>query len=231
MSQQLMSTAGDAACDPAARTTRSLLGYGVIAGPGYVVVSLVQALTRDGFDLRRHAWSLLSNGHLGWIQIANFVVTGLMTVAFAIGLRRALDQGRGGTWAPRLIGVFGLSLVGAGIFRADPALGFPAGTPNGSDQVSWHGAAHFASGAVGFTCLIVACFVMARRFAGQGRRDWAVFSGLTGVLFLAGFLGVAAGAGTAGSTVGFTVTIVLAWAWVSALAAHLYRWPAPPARD
>ncbi|MEN3309228.1 MAG: hypothetical protein V7603_5430, partial [Micromonosporaceae bacterium] len=55
MSQQLMSTTGDATCDPAARITRSLLGYGVIAGPGYVVVSLVQALTRDGFDLRRHA--------------------------------------------------------------------------------------------------------------------------------------------------------------------------------
>ena len=84
--------------------TRSLLGYGVIAGPLYVVVSLAQALTRDGFDLTRHAWSLLANGSLGWIQIANFVVVGAMTIAFAVGLRRALPAQR---WAPRLVGVYG----------------------------------------------------------------------------------------------------------------------------
>ena len=36
-------------CDPATAVTRSLLGYGVIAGPLYVAVSLTQALTRAGF--------------------------------------------------------------------------------------------------------------------------------------------------------------------------------------
>ena len=81
--------------------TRTLLAYGVIAGPVYVLVSLAQALTRAGFDLTRHPWSLLSNGGPGWIQITNFVATGLMTVALAVGLRRALRPGRGGTWAPR----------------------------------------------------------------------------------------------------------------------------------
>src|SRR5689334_25447079 len=80
----------DQRCSPAARVTRSLLGYGVIAGPFYVVVSLAQALTRDGFRLDQHAWSLLENGGLGWIQITNFILTGLMTVAGAAGLRRAL---------------------------------------------------------------------------------------------------------------------------------------------
>jgi hypothetical protein len=56
-------------CDHESRTTKSLLGYGVIAGPLYVAVSLAQALTRQGFDPTRHAWSLLSNGGLGWIQV------------------------------------------------------------------------------------------------------------------------------------------------------------------
>ena len=41
-------------CDPEDRVTKSLLGYGVIAGPCCVVVSLAQALTRPGFDLSRH---------------------------------------------------------------------------------------------------------------------------------------------------------------------------------
>ena len=60
------------------RITKSLLGYGVIAGPSTSVTSLAQALTREGFDLPGTPWSLLANGGPGWIQIANFVVTGLM---------------------------------------------------------------------------------------------------------------------------------------------------------
>ena len=72
---------GTVACDPATRMTRSLLGYGALAGPVYVVVSLAQALTRTGFDLSRHEWSLLANGPHGWIQVANFELTGLLALA------------------------------------------------------------------------------------------------------------------------------------------------------
>ena len=34
--------------------TRALLACGVVGGPLYVTVTLVEALTRDGFDLRTH---------------------------------------------------------------------------------------------------------------------------------------------------------------------------------
>ncbi len=43
-----------------ARATRAMLNAGVVAGPFFVLVSLAQAFTRDGFDLRRHAFSMLS---------------------------------------------------------------------------------------------------------------------------------------------------------------------------
>jgi hypothetical protein len=210
------------------RVTKTLLASGVVAGPLYVLVSLTEALTRDGFDLARHQWSLLSNGDLGWIHITNLVVTGLMTIAFAVGLRRALRPGRGVTWAARLVGVYGASLVGAGVFRADPALGFPPGTPEGVARVSWHGVLHFVSGGIGFLCLVAACFVVARWFAAEGRRGWVRFSQATGLLFLAGFATVAAGGGSAWSNLAFTAAVVLAWSWVSALAAHLYRRAAHP---
>src|SRR3954453_22999436 len=108
--------------DAATRVTKTLLTCGVLAGPCYVVVSLTQALTREGFALTRHAWSLLTNGELGWIQVANLIVTGLMVLAGAVGLRRALASGKGSPWAPRLLSVYGVSMVGAGIFTADPAL-------------------------------------------------------------------------------------------------------------
>jgi hypothetical protein len=205
----------------AAPVTRALLACGVVAGPLYVLVSVTEALTRDGFDLARHSWSLLSNGDLGWVHVANLVVTGLLTVAFAVGLRRVLRPGRGGTWVPRLIGVYGLSLVGAGVFRADPAMGFPPGTAEGAAEVTWHGILHFVCGGIGFVCLVVACLLVAGRFAAEGRPGWARFSRATGVLFLAGFVAVAAGAGAAWSNVAFTAAVVLAWSWVSALAAHL----------
>jgi hypothetical protein len=209
--------------DRAMGITRNLLACGVAAGPVYVVVSLAQAFTRDGFDPVRHAWSLLSNGELGWIQITNLVLTGLLTVALAVGLRRVLRPGSGGTWAPRLIGAYGVSLIAAGAFVADPALGFPPGTPAGAADVTWHGTLHFVAGAIGFACLIAACFVIARRFAAEGRRGWAVASRATGVLFAAAFVGIGSGSSSPMINLAFVAAVVIAWAWVSALSAHLYR--------
>ncbi|MER5645456.1 DUF998 domain-containing protein [Streptosporangium sp. NPDC002524] len=227
MAQQTASTANTVARDPRTSVTRSLLGYGVIAGPVYVAVSLAQALTREGFDLTRHAWSMLANGDLGWIQIANLVAAGLASVACAAGLRRALAPGHGATWAPRLVGAYGVSLVGAAIFRADPGMGFPAGTPEGPGPVSWHGMLHFACGAVGFLCVIAACFVIGRRFAAEGRTGWAVCSGLTGALFLATFAAIASGGGATWANLAFITGIVVVWGWLSALSLHLYRRTAP----
>jgi hypothetical membrane protein len=210
-------------CTPAVRVTRSLLGYGVIAGPFYVIVSLAQALTRPGFDLTRHEWSLLANGAMGWIQIGNFVLTGLMVVAAAVGFRRALRPAPGSVWAPRLLAVYGLSLIGAGILRADPADGFPLGTPPGPAAVSWHGLGHLAAGAIGFACLIAACFVLARRLRADARSGLAMWSRVTGIGFLAGFVGIAAGSGSVAANLAFTVAVIAAWIWLSAVSAHLYR--------
>ena len=203
--------------------TRSLLGWGAVAGPFYVVTSVVQGLTRDGFDFTRHQWSLLENGDLGWIQVANFALTGLMLVTFATGLHRALAGGRGARWAPRLAAVFGLSLVTAGIFRADPALGFPVGTPEGVGTVTTHGIIHFTAAGIGFTAIAAACFVVARRLSSDGERGLAIFSRATGVVFLGGFLCVASGAGSVAANLLFTAAVVLVFAWIAVVAVHRYR--------
>jgi Protein of unknown function (DUF998) len=84
---------------PATRTTR-LLACGIVAGPLFLAVVLLQAVARQGFDLGRHPLSLLSLGELGWIQIANFVVTGSLMVVCAVGMRRVLRPGPGGAWGP-----------------------------------------------------------------------------------------------------------------------------------
>lgn len=208
------------ACSPGQRVTRSLLGYGVLAGAVFEASILVQGLTRRGFSLARHDASLLSNGPLGWIQIATFVACGAMTIAAAAGMRRALA----GRWGPRLIAVYGAALMAAGALRADPAYGFGPGAPAGkAAHISWHAAGHLVSAGVGFTALIVACFVVARYFGREGRRGLAVYSRVSGLAFLAAFAGVTTGSSSSAVVVPFYAGVLITWAWLAVASVHLYR--------
>ena len=205
------------------RITKSLLGYGIIAGPIYVVSVVGQMAMRDGYDPTRHAASQLANGEWGWIQIATFLVTGAMTMAAAVGVRRALGPGRLSAWASGLLGVYGAGLVAAGIFRADPSEAFPPGTPPGMGEVSWHGLAHFAAAGIGFAGLVAACFVLGTWFSRNGLTSWAWFSRVTGVVFAGSFLALSSGSGGATTILVFTAAVVLVWAWLRALSVKLYR--------
>ena len=204
------------------RVTKSLLGYGVIAGPFYVLAVAGQMVTRKGFDPTRHAASQLANGDLGWIQIATFLVTGAMTIAAAVGVRRAIGPGRLSAWASGLLGAYGAGLVAAGALRADPSDGFPPGTPPGMGKVSWHGLAHFAVAGVGFACLVAACFVLGAWFARKGLASWTWFSRVTGVVFAGSLMALSSGSGGATTILVFTAAVVLVWAWLTAVSVKLY---------
>ncbi|ROO83411.1 uncharacterized protein DUF998 [Actinocorallia herbida] len=208
-----MDTTIDTACTAESRVTRSLLGYGVIAGPVYVTVSVAQGLTKEGFDFGRHAWSMLANGPYGWIQSANLLLTGLMAAAFAVGLARG-GAGRGATV---LVGLFAAGMAGAGLFPADPGFGFPAGTPDGPGAPTLNGALHLALSGAGLLCLAgAAAFPLARRFA-------PVASRVAGGALAVGFCCVAAGAGAVWANLAFTAAVVGIMGWMSALALHEYR--------
>jgi hypothetical protein len=218
MTQEITGPGASSASERTTTVTRALLACGVAAGPLFIVVDLFQMAARAGFDPARHPISLLSTGELGWIQITNFVVAGLLFVAAAVGMRRVLQGDRGGTWGPRLIGAMGLALIWGGVMVADPADGFPPGTPPGRpDQLSWHGTLHTIGPVVGYLAPLVACFVFARRFGGLGRRGWAAYCTATGVV--APLIAVAAF-----PTGDFRLLFaggVLLWGWASVLAAHL----------
>lgn len=223
--RDLRTGAPGTAGNPAEGLTKDLLVFGIVAGPLWEAVLWAQVLIRDGVNPLRHPASVLANGSLGWIQSANFVLAGAMIIAAAVGMRRALRSGRGRTWAPLLVGAYGAGLVCAGIFRADPAYGFPAGTPAGQGAGSWHSGLHYLFASLGFLALIVACFVLARRFTGLGQRGWAAFSVITGVCFLAANLtGLVIGsAHPAVFTTILDVAVALVWVWISAVSLHLYR--------
>jgi|SRR5689334_4164671 len=200
--------------------TRTLLTCGIVAGPLYIILGFIQMASRPGFDITRHSLSLLANGDLGWIQILNFLVTGILLIAGAIGMKRVLKSGPDSRWAPRMLGLYGLGLVGASIFSADPALGFPPGTPLENNPISWHGMLHFIVGTIGFIGFIVACFMLARRFNSLQRPGWAWYSLITGVLFLASFVGIASGSKGPVSLF-FAIAVVLGFTWISALLSSL----------
>lgn len=177
-----------------------MLKAGVVAGPFYVVVSLIQILLRDDFDPRRNAWSELAVGPYGWIHVTNLILSGLLVVAGAVGWRRHL---RSRAWA--LLTVYGLSLVAAGVFVADPS---------GTTTLTWHGLLHFAAGGVGFTCLVVACFLVARRML-------RTLSLVTGVFFGVSFLALIAGGGQTWSLFLFTAAVILASTWITVISLKL----------
>ena len=202
---------------------RKLLGCCIIAGPLFVVASLAQAFTRTGFDLGRHPISLLSLGSLGWLH---FIVSGVLYVAGAVGLRKALRPGRGSTWAPRLVAITGVGLIVAGVFTTDAGAGFPPGAPAGAPTMSWHGVLHEVGFGLSFVGAIAACGVFARRYAALGRRGWAVaaIATVVAVLVIAGWPDL--------NTLSVRLVIATAalFGFLSAVAAQLFgqeRQPAP----
>jgi hypothetical protein len=172
--------------EPAAvtRRARTLAGCGVVAGPLFIVAALAQMPARPGFRPARDAVSLLSLGHLGWIQVVNFLVTGALYVACATGMRRLVRSGPGRRWIPALLYVCGAGIAGGGVFHPDPGDGFPPGTPADASVVSsWHGVLHQVCGSCAFLALIAACFVFGRRFAKAGQHRLAAGSRIAGTLF------------------------------------------------
>ena len=199
--------------------TRVLLTGGIVAGPVFVATVTVQALTREGFDLTRHPLSLLSLGDLGWIQIANFIVAGALVLAFAVGTRQSLGDGPGRTWAPVLFALYGVGLVLGGAFTADPALGFPVGTPDGyPTEWTFHGTVHAFAAPLAFLALVAVTWVVARRLAWEGHRAAAAWSRVIGVacLLLCLPFGPA-------MSVRLFVGVALGFAWITAYGISLLR--------
>ena len=203
--------------DPA--FTRSLLRFGVIAGPFYLALGFGQAQLREGFDITRHPLSLLANGPGGWVQAANFVLTGVMVIAAAIGITRTL--GPGSRAASVFLAGFGLSMIAAAIFPADPVNGFPPGTPEGlPTTISTAGILHFFAGMLGFVCLAVSALVAALALSRRHLTLLARLSLVTGLAVLLGFFG---GMFLLPSTLGIWFAVIVGWAWLAATSFQLLR--------
>lgn len=161
---------------------RSLVLAGAIAGPVFLIAALVEGF-RPGYDPVLMPISLLSAGPDGWTQAANFIVTGSLVVAGAIGLMSVLPGRVLGLIGPILLAIFGLGIIGAGFFSTDPALGYPPGVPPPIEPSS-HSAAHDLASLVVFLDLPIACLVIALGFARFRESAWAWYSALTALALI-----------------------------------------------
>jgi len=211
--------------------TRLLLWAGAVGPLLFVVVLLIEGATRPGYSAWHTFGSLLSLGDQGWMQITNFIVCGILTLGFAIGLRQVLHSGKGSVWGPILLGFFGLLLVIAGIFVTDPGQGYPVGVAPLANPTG-HGVIHALCGLAIFITLPIATFVMIRRFAGDPNwRGWVLYSLLTGLIMIASFvisqwLGAMDQNGTLqNAPIGLVqrIGIIAGWVWISLLAIALLR--------
>lgn len=209
-------------------TVKRLLVCGVIGPLLFIVVFLLEGATRPNYSAWHHFVSSLSQGERGWMQIANFMVCGMLIFCFAIGLRRVLYPGKGSTWGPILLGSFGLGLIGAGVFVTDTVLGYP---PDAPTNATLHGMLHDLVSLVVFAALPAACFVMARRFSGDPAwRGWAAYSIATGILVVVFFITAGAFAlpdPNAPAGLFQRISIITGWSWIAMLALRLMRQPAP----
>jgi hypothetical membrane protein len=213
-------------------TINRLLLTGGIAGPLlFILVILIEGAARPGYDAWTQAASVLSLSNQGWMQIANFIVCGLLILGCAVEVRQILRDGPGRTWGPILLAVVGAGLIIAGIFVTDPAQGYPPGTPPGpSLHTTLHGAIHFFIGGLAFfSGLPASCFVFARRFAGDIQwKGWSLYSIISGIMMIAFFVAFAIASTHAGPGGLFErVSIAIGMIWMALFALKLLRLPPP----
>ena len=205
--------------------TRTLLRCGLAAGPVFVTAFLAEGAARDGYRPLRHPVSSLALGPGGWVQAANFSVTGILFLAGAAGLSRADDPATGTRTGPALIGAAGAGLIGSAIFPTDPVSGYPPGTPDLPRAPSPAGTVHNLAAIPVFLGLPAAAAVASWRSLRIGQRGWGLYCAGTAITMPAAMALAAGGFSQSPRLVRLgglfqRASIMTGFAWLTALSAR-----------
>jgi hypothetical membrane protein len=195
----------------------ALLKCGILVGLLFNGTVLLQSAVRPGFDLRTLPLSLLSLGSFGWVQTLNFIISGVLIMGCAAGLRRAVPS-RAGAFASAMLLLYGVGLAAAGIFPADPVDGFPIGSRR-AEVMTWHANLHGLAFAVAHLGIVLAAITFAARFGAQGLKRWAALSAATAAIIPALIILGFSNAAVIG--LAFFMTGVVGMSWLGLVAWHL----------
>jgi hypothetical protein len=206
--------------------TRALLRCGLVAGPVFLGVAAVEGGRRPHYRALRHPVSSLALGGRSGTQVTNFLVSGALCGAFAVGLARA--RVAGARLDPWLIALSGSGLVACGVFPADPVNGYPPGTPPQPEHMTPAGVAHLVASSAIMIGVPATTAIQAWVAHRTGDRRWMKVSvaatGLTATSFAgacAGFAQVSVLPEVAGLLQ--RVAVASAFAWLAGLAARTLR--------
>jgi len=217
--------------------TRRLLRCGVWAGPAFAATFLAEGAVRDGYRPLHHPVSSLALGPRGWIQTANFAVTGVLCLAGAAGLRLAGGRQPGSRTGPAMVAAAGAGLIASAAFRTDPVGGYPPGTPDTPARFSRAGTAHNLVAVPVFFGLpaAAACYGWRNWRAGQPS-GWTACCAAAAVTMPVTAALAGAGYGKSSPLGGYggllqRASIITGFAWLTAVSARaLQRTPAGTAR-
>jgi hypothetical membrane protein len=106
------------------RSVISVLAIAGIAGPlVFAVVALVQSVLRSDHNLVALPISALAAGPSGWVQNVNFLLFGLLMIAYAVGLHLGVRPSRWGVVGFALLVLSGIGIMWGGVFPATDAMG------------------------------------------------------------------------------------------------------------
>ncbi|HEV2236143.1 MAG TPA: DUF998 domain-containing protein [Ktedonobacterales bacterium] len=150
------------AARPIPRQLLLWLSAGTAGTLAFVIIYLIEGVTRPGYDPWRQTISALSFGPTGWVQQLNFALCGVSVLWSAYVWRRILAGGVCARWYPAIRAMEGLALVAIAIATRDPL--------------------HTAFLILIVNAMTLGLFVIARRFWGRTRwRGWAAFTIIMGL--------------------------------------------------
>ncbi len=162
---------------------RRLAGWaGMVGSALFVAVFTVEGWLRPGYNPLEMFISAVSLGPRGWVQIANFIILGLLLALFTWGVAREFRTGKASRGGVILLAIIALLFIVSGPFVMDPA-----GTPQ--SQASVHGTIHGLAGGIIFLLMPISIFVFLRRFrVDPGWRSLRVWTLVLGIIEAAAVL-------------------------------------------
>jgi len=181
------------------KTQKVLAACGVLAPVSFVIGMIVASALTPGYSHAAEQISAL--GSVGYpaapVQIiVGFILSGLLIIAFAVGLHRGIPGES--KWGPAFLVLSGIGLVGVGVFQCDP------GCTNAPFTGSLRDSSHFVMFNLAEMGAIIGILLTGRRLSGHPQwsrlRSFSLLIGWgTLVIFIAWYttpIGVYVGDGT-----------------------------------
>lgn len=179
----------------------------------------------------KHPVSSLALGEYGWIQTLNFILSGILMLAFDFGVYQILKPVKEAHRGMFLMACVGIGIIGSGICTTDPVYGYPADLPMRTEQFTVTGILHHYLSILLFVCQPLTCFTFGKMFLKKKKIPWGMYSSATGFLMLLTF--VMAGMGFIQHSVLLEIaglcqriSILSGGFWITLLAIQLYLDPA-----